>query len=149
MERFDENDDNFKDGKLNIWEEIILKVGHIKLNNLEDITLFKNIGDLYIETNDAGDYEEEFDMLIQKIDSNPVLFGYLQYIELVFKELVSVIGIDGIKKWCDTLFNHDFNKNEIVSVNFLMRFNLGASLVSHNRIIYTIRTIIEKDGLNG
>lgn len=86
------------------------KLETISLDGMEDITLFKNLGNLFvpdhnpdIEGDTSEQYEDDFETWIQRIDSNPIIFGYMQYIELVYPVLIEFLPKDEIKKMCDII----------------------------------------------
>lgn len=74
------------------------------VGDIQNLLMFKNIGDLFISDQTLGDnsseYEDQFESWVQKIDSNPIIFGYIQYIEKFFPEFVKVIRKDNVKALC-------------------------------------------------
>ena len=97
---------------LTLFSDIIVRVKKIDLRDIEDLIFFKNIGNLFVLEHDSSAYEEEFETWIQKIDSNPVIFGYIQYIEKIWNELVFVIKVEDIKEWCKIIFNLTINETK-------------------------------------
>ena len=73
--------------------QLVKNFRFISLENIEDLTIFSKVGKLMLpEKEDASDFEEDLEIWIQKIDSNPIIFGYIQYIEVVFDQLIEQLG---------------------------------------------------------
>lgn len=88
------------DYKIHLIIKNILKDRKIKEDfklELEEHSIFKNIGDLLIDLK-SETFEYDFDDLIQLIDSNIDMFKYIRFIDYYFKEIVEVIEINSLKK---------------------------------------------------
>lgn len=93
----------------------------INLNGINDVIMFKNISNLLIpehnpeiEGDTSSEFEDDFETWIQKIDSNPVIFEYMQYIELVYPVLEKILQKEELKKLCIGIL--DLNLKQVESI---------------------------------
>lgn len=92
--------------------DIFCRVNNMQFSTISDITIFKNIGNLYIKQyGDAADFEDKLDTLIQKLDSNIILFGYMQYIESAFDTLKEFLTLDQLQEIIDAYTSYNFNND--------------------------------------
>ena len=92
---------------------IFNRVKSIKYESIKELMIFKNIDNLYIKQyTDPLDFEEQLDTLIQKLDSNETLFGYMQYIESIYNEMSLTINESVIFDIVNHYINYDFNKDK-------------------------------------
>ena len=92
---------------------IFNRVKSIKYETIKELMIFKNINNLYVKQyTDPSDFEEQLDTLIQKLDSNETLFGYIQYIESIYNELLLTINEHIIMDIVNHYINYDFNKDK-------------------------------------
>ena len=92
---------------------IFNRVRSIKYESIKELMIFKNIDNLYIKQyTDPLDFEEQLDTLIQKLDSNETLFGYMQYIESIYNEILLTINESVIFDIVNHYINYDFDKDK-------------------------------------
>ena len=92
---------------------IFNRVRSIKYESIKELMIFKNIDNLYIKQyTDPLDFEEQLDTLIQKLDSNETLFGYMQYIESIYNEMSLTINESVIFDIVNHYINYDFDKDK-------------------------------------
>lgn len=92
---------------------IFNRVKSIKYESIKELMIFKNIDNLYIKQyTDPLDFEEQLDTLIQKLDSNETLFGYMQYIESIYNEMSLTINESVIFDIVNHYINYDFDKDK-------------------------------------
>lgn len=96
-----------------IIHPIFNNVKYIKYQTIKEMMIFKNIDNLYIKNySDPSDYEEQLDTIIQKLDSSEILFGYMQYIESIYMELLKNIDEEIIHDIINRYINYDFSKDK-------------------------------------
>ena len=96
-----------------IIHPIFNRVKSIKYESIKELMIFKNIDNLYIKQyTDPLDFEEQLDTLIQKLDSNETLFGYMQYIESIYNEMSLTINESVIFDIVNHYINYDFDKDK-------------------------------------
>lgn len=92
---------------------IFNRVKSIKYDSIKELMIFKNIDNLYVKHyTDPLDFEEQLDTLIQKLDSNEILFGYMQYIESIYENMLQTINESIIFDIVNHYINYDFNKDK-------------------------------------
>ena len=92
---------------------IFNRVRSIKYESIKELMIFKNIDNLYVKQySDPLDFEEQLDTLIQKLDSNETLFGYMQYIESIYNEMSLTINESVIFDIVNHYINYDFDKDK-------------------------------------
>ena len=92
---------------------IFNRVKSIKYESIKELMIFKNIDNLYVKQyTDPLDFEEQLDTLIQKLDSNETLFGYMQYIESIYDEMLLTINESIIFDIVNYYINYDFGKDK-------------------------------------
>ena len=92
---------------------IFNNVKFIKYETIKEMMIFKNIDNLYVKQySDPLDFEEQLDTLIQKLDSNETLFGYMQYIESVYEEMLKTINENILFDIINMYINYDFSKDK-------------------------------------
>ena len=92
---------------------IFNNVKFIKYETIKEMMIFKNIDNLYVKQyTDPLDFEEQLDTLIQKLDSNETLFGYMQYIESIYNEMLLTINESIIFDIVNHYINYDFGKDK-------------------------------------
>ena len=92
---------------------IFNRVKSIKYESIKELMIFKNIDNLYVKQyTDPLDFEEQLDTLIQKLDSNETLFGYMQYIESIYDEMLLTINESIIFDIVNHYINYNFGKDK-------------------------------------
>ena len=92
---------------------IFNRVRSIKYESIKELMIFKNIDNLYVKQySDPLDFEEQLDTLIQKLDSNEILFGYMQYIESVYEEILKTTNEEILFDIINRYINYDFSKDK-------------------------------------
>jgi hypothetical protein len=116
----------------------ILKTRNIKEEfetTLEDHSIFKNIGDLLIDSK-TETFEYDFDELIQLIDSNIDIFKYIRFIDFYYKEFTDIINEEDLKRLLLKLF-------KIKNFSYYYYPNLKAQVVDSVQVLLLYKKILK------